>query len=102
MDEIEKNQQSEELEIITILVEQEELNGAALEIANLVLSQGMDVLTDAQRHVYDRDIAPHFSMECEDCGEQLPVCEIADALRSYDRLCSRCRHQNDEGDDDGE
>ena len=85
-------------EVFEILVDHEVVKGSALGIAKLVIAQGTDDLTSAQRPVYDRYIVPHLSMECSSCGEEFETDEIPHALMSFDKLCGGCRHREEKDD----
>jgi hypothetical protein len=80
------------------LIEHEKLtNGASIGIAKLVIDKGtLDVLSDKQRDVFNRFIAPHLQIECEQCETPIHASAYPEVMQTakYEGqvLCESCLH----------
>jgi hypothetical protein len=69
------------------------LEDPAAGIAKLVLVQGEEVLSDKQRHVYERHVLKeYFEIDCSRCHSPIPFGELIGAWEN-DNLCSWCINQ---------
>lgn len=80
------------------LVDGGHLSGAALGITKLVVDKGTDVLSPAQRSVFDGQvIGTHTTKSCSRCGCPIPWSEMYASLDNG-RLCNYCWHMTTKED----
>ena len=74
-------------------------NPASIGIAKKVIADGnLDSLSVKQREVFSRFIAPEMKIECELCGNSIPLASypevIANAHFEGQVTCDECLHMN--------
>jgi hypothetical protein len=75
---------------LELLIQNEDLNGNALEITKQVIAKGEDSLTPRQRCVFERDVLRIFNKPCEGCDRNIPWNEKYDAYHDRDGFCFDC------------
>jgi hypothetical protein len=72
------------------LMEHGELRrGSAFGIARKIIVTGTESLTPAQRHIYQRQIAPLLDLACSRCGKAIRIGEVIGAYENGG-LCAWC------------
>lgn len=87
---IEIQQESDEAEVLELLIESDDLDGPAKGITKRVLAEGYESLSERQIYVFDRYVRPYFHLECDRCGIPMPTNEVVYCLRSGDSRCGFC------------
>jgi len=79
------------------LIEEELLDGAAFGIAQKIgATNSITWMSEKQKNVYERVIAPHFTKPCQttDCPFEIEIDFIADAIRAEASgdsvICQHC------------
>lgn len=73
------------------LINSSRLEGKEAGIAKLMLDKGYDSLSEKQKFVFDRVIENNTVDECQRCGEDIPWCEMLEALDNGG-YCGYCQH----------
>lgn len=80
------------------LIEDERItHPASIGIAKKIIADGnLDGLSERQKEVFRRFIAPEMNIACESCGEDIPLASypevIANAWFEGEVLCDGCLH----------
>jgi len=89
------------------LVEEELLEGAALGIAKkIAATNSIAWMSEKQKQVYERVIAPHFIKSCQttDCPFEIEIDFIADAIRAEASgdsvICQHCIYVGEQNSKD--
>ena len=67
------------------------VEGKEAGIAKLMLDKGYDSLSEKQKFVFDRAIEDNTVDECQRCGDDIPWCEMLEALDNGG-YCGYCQH----------
>lgn len=90
-----KNKQLEDdglSDFVQQLIDGGHLEDAALGVAKLFVSQGIDALSEKQNYVFQKYIIEaHTTQTCERCGNSIPWVEMYEAIDNGG-LCSWCDH----------
>lgn len=73
------------------LIKSSRLEGKEAGIAKQMLDKGYDSLSEKQKFVFDKAIENYTIDECQRCGEDIPWCEMFEALDNGG-YCSYCQH----------
>lgn len=73
------------------LINSSRLEGKEAGIAKLMLDKGYDSLSEKQKFVFDRAIEDNIVDECQRCGDDIPWCEMLEALDNGG-YCGYCQH----------
>lgn len=73
------------------LINSSRLEGKEAGIAKLMLDKGYDSLSEKQKYVLDGAIENNTVDECQRCGEDVPWCEMLEALDNGG-FCGYCQH----------
>lgn len=73
------------------LIGSDRLNEKEAGIAKRMLDKGYDTLSDKQKFVFDKAIENNTVDECQRCGEDIPWCEMLEALDNGG-YCNYCQH----------
>ena len=73
------------------LIKSSRLEGKEAGIAKQMLDKGYDSLSEKQKFVFDKAIENNTIDECQRCGEDIPWCEMFEALDNGG-YCSYCQH----------
>ena len=88
-----KNQQqlSDDMTALRILGEMGIIDplSAAFGVARLYVHKGLDALTQEQRLVFDKQLAPILLHKCERCDDLVQLSTLPDAYEQGSMLCSR-------------
>lgn len=92
---------------VKALIEEELLEGAALGIAQrIAATNSIGWMSEKQKQVYERVIAPHFTKSCQttDCPFEIEIDFIADAIRAEASgdsvICQHCIYVDEQNSKD--